>query len=200
MKPYRAGIIADDCLHVRNRTTINNPTPRDHNANAMPTKIASHLALSWPAAQACGRARSGTLCLGRGPRHVASSPAATTAIPIATQRLNPRATAAAPPEVLLVGCGKYHAVSVGSAVATPAPSPVVCAGVAAGTDDVRVRIPHSMSLPEYVWMRDTSVGPVVSPLVNPEPNDEYSVHVAAVVEASSHEISAVLCCGHVSFQ
>lgn len=140
------------------------------------------------------------LSLGGGPGHVTSSPAATPAIPIGAQWLSPEVAAAAP-EVLLVGCGKYHAVSAGLAVVDPVPSPVVC--VAAGTDDVRVSTPHSTSLPEYVWMRDTSVGPVVSPLVKPEPNDEYSVHVAAVVEASSHEISAVLDCRkveHVSFQ
>lgn len=120
-----------------------------------------------------------------------SRPAAIAAIPTGIQWLSPEAAAA--PEVLFVGCGKNHAVSVGSDVPSPAPSPVVCAGVAAGTEDVRVRIPHSTSLPEYVWVRETSVGPVVSPLVKPEPNDEYSVHVAAVVEASLHEISAVLC-------
>lgn len=133
-----------------------------------------------------------------GQRHIASTSPATTTTNAAGGTVDkpPRMTAvagAAPDEeVLLVACGKNHAVSVGSTVTT-VPSPlVVCAGVAAGTEDVRVSTPHCTSLPEYVSVRDTSVGPVVLPLVNPEPKDEYSVHVAAVVEARSQEMTAVL--------
>lgn len=92
---------------------------------------------------------------------------------------------------MLVGEGKNHAVSVGSIVATPSlPVPVAVADAGAG--DVSVRTPHCTSLPLYVCVWEKSVGPVVLPLVKAEPNDEYSVHVAAVVEASWHEMRAVL--------
>lgn len=59
----------------------------------------------------------------------------------------------------LVGLGKNHAVSVGLTVSTPL-FPVVDAAVLAGTSDDSVRTPHCTSLPEYVCVRETSVGPV----------------------------------------
>lgn len=83
----------------------------------------------------------------------------------------------------LVGEGKNHAVSFGLTVST-APVPVAVAAAAAGAGDVKVRTPHWTSLPVYVSVREKAVGPVVLPFVNLEPKDEYSVHVAAVVEAS----------------
>lgn len=92
--------------------------------------------------------------------------------------------AAASEVVLLVGWGKNQAVLVGLIVSMSEASLVVCAAVAAGTDDVSVRTPQLTSVPENVCVVDTSVGPVVLFIVKPEPNDEYSVHVAAVVEAS----------------
>lgn len=54
------------------------------------------------------------------------------------------------------------------------------------------KLAHCTSVPEYVAVRVVSVGPVVLFWVNLEPNEEYSVHVAAVVEASWHDMIAVL--------
>ena len=82
---------------------------------------------------------------------------------------------------VLVGEGKYHAVSEGSNDPS-GPSTVGDAGAGAGV--VITKVPHWTSFPEYVTVRVVSVGPVMLFSVNPEPNEEYSVHVAAVVDAS----------------
>lgn len=79
-----------------------------------------------------------------------------------------------------------------ASVPVPMPVAVAVAVAAAGTGVVSVRTPHCTSLPVYVCVRENSVGPVVLPFVNRDPNDEYSVHVAAVVEASWHARTAVL--------
>lgn len=59
----------------------------------------------------------------------------------------------------LVALGKNHAVSIGLIVSAPL-FPVIDAVALAGTSEDSVRIPHCTSLPEYVCVRDTSVGPV----------------------------------------
>lgn len=120
----------------------------------------------------------------KGPRHIARNLATTIATPGTITLDLPRPGLGAAHELVFVGLGKYHIELLGSSVPPVLSPEVVCAVAAAGPGVVKVRTPHSTSLPEYVSVRDTSVGPVVLSLVKPDPKDEYSVHVAAVVEAS----------------
>lgn len=73
---------------------------------------------------------------------------------------------------------------------------MVCAAplepVCVGAGEVSVKTPHCTLSPVYVSVRDSSVGPVVPLRVKPEPKEEYSVQVAAVVEARLQDITAVL--------